>query len=60
MNGYREPVWRSSKALLAYSKHVQSPVHPAVNGYLTLLKAEEGKGSEGQEMGTALIKLARE
>ena len=36
----------------------RSPVHPAVNGYLTLFRVGEGEGSEGEEMGTTLIMLA--
>ena len=35
-----------------------SPVHPAVNGYLALFRVGEGKGSEGEEISTALIMLA--
>ena len=39
---------------------MRSPVHPAGNGYLTLFRVGEGEGSEGEEMGTTLITLARE
>ena len=36
----------------------RAPVHPAESGYLALLRAGEGEGSEGEEMGTTLITLA--
>ena len=36
-----------------------TPDHPSVIGYLVLSRTGEGKGSEGEEMSTALMKLAQ-
>ena len=57
----RSPVTQETRVRIpsepkSFSK--RTSVHPAVNGYLALFRTGEGKDSEGEEIGTALIMLA--